>query len=389
MTLNKLTKVLIPTGTRADFPRIEPVVELLLKNPQVQVLIAATGSHLLQSHGFTLRYLQEKYPNNLVYFSMFEDPPNDTTLGVANAFARCSSAFAAIVNEFAPDVCLVTVDRIETLAFASICALMNCPILHIQGGEISGTIDENIRHAVSKLAQAHCVANADAHRRLIQMGEAPSVVHNTGCPYSQKLISVRNHPQSATVAHEFLKNNNISKNFVIFCYHPVTTDGNHYGYGDIDFQLVIAEILQKYDVLVLTPNSDLGSSYFDRSLKETKSLRFFKNIAPDIYLPLLSQARALIGNSSSGIREASYFGVPVLNIGSRQAGRLHGDNVIHCMSSTREIIKGLNQLFLGPYRYENQDLYGDEAGAEKIVDVISKTNWSDLSLSKTFCNLKF
>jgi UDP-hydrolysing UDP-N-acetyl-D-glucosamine 2-epimerase len=381
-------KVCLPTGTRADFPRIEPVLELLVKDPRFDVQIAATGAHLLKSHGSTVDYLRQRYGDIVFEFDMFEDPPNDTPVGTSEAFAKCSVGFAQALDRFKPDVCLITVDRIETLAFASVAALMNYPILHIQGGEVSGTIDENIRHAVSKLSHFHSVANDDARRRVIQMGESEERVFDTGCPYSKMLIEIAGADNRSAIIDKFLSDNGMSRPYSIFCHHPVTTDSNQHGYGEIDLPKLIAALQEQGNVLVLTPNSDLGFSHFENAISGLADAKLFRNISPDIYLPLLCEAHALVGNSSSGIREACYFGTPVINIGNRQQGRLAGANVAHCAADTASILEAIGDVFSDFKRYAPEHLYGDEHGASRIIDILAATDWSQVNLAKQFNDMR-
>lgn len=387
--IKKKIKVLIPTGTRADFPRIEPLVELIYLDKNFELLIACTGSHLLDSYGLTYNYLKKKYNKNIAKFKMFEDPPDDTQLGIAKSFSNCCNGFSKILKKFNPDLCIITVDRIETLAFASICSIMNYPILHIQGGELSGTIDENIRHAVSKLSHVHSTANEDARLRVIQMGESKNKVFNTGCPYSKKLIEVSKESKKNTkIVQSFLGKHNISQNFSIFCYHPVTTDKKNYGYNNLNLKNIFKFILKYTDIILIHPNSDLGYSIFLKKTFSDNRIKFFKNIEPNIFLPLLSLSKCLIGNSSSGIREASYFGTPVLNIGNRQKGRLSGSNVINCKPKNTDIINSLKVIFSNYKRYKKERLYGDKNAANRIISIIKNINWNNIELSKNFIDVR-
>lgn len=383
---NKI-KVCLPTGTRADFPRIEPVLELMVEDPRFEVQVAVTGAHFLESHGKSVDYLRKRYGDIITEFCMFEDPPDDTAIGTSIAYAKCSTGFAKVLDAFKPDICLITVDRIETLAFASMAAIMNYPILHIQGGEVSGTIDENIRHAVTKLSHYHSVANADARQRVIQMGEKENNVFDTGCPYSKMLIEVSKADNRSAIVSAFLSKNMMSRPYSIFCHHPVTTDTNQHGYGDINLPKLIGALQQRGNVFVLTPNSDLGYSHFERVINGLSNVKLFRNINPDTYLPLLCESEVLVGNSSSGIRESCYFGTPVVNIGERQSGRLAGANVTHCVAETDAILKSINSIFSNYKRLPAEHLYGDAYGAARIIEILAKTDWSQVNLAKKFIDI--
>ena len=187
------------------------------------------------------------------------------------------------------------------------------------------------------------LANDDARKRVIQMGESEERVFDTGCPYSKMLIEIAGADSRSRIIDKFLSDNGISRPYSIFCHHPVTTDSNQHGYGEIDLPKLIAALHEQGNVLVL-PNSDLGFSHFENALSSLADAKLFRNINPDIYLPLLCEAHALVGNSSSGIREACYFGTPVI-IGNHQQGRLAGANVVHCAADTASILEAIGMFF--------------------------------------------
>lgn len=389
--MNRRLRILLPTGTRADFPRIEPVINLLAKDKTLELLIAVTGLHLLDSHGKTIEYFEKTYGSKVVTFPMFQDPPDDTPRGVCSAFSRCTEHFSVVVEKFKPDVCLITVDRVETLAFASVSALMNIPVLHVQGGEVSGTVDENIRHAVSKLAHVHSVANKDAARRLIQMGESSERIFVTGCPYSEILIGVQKQKPAtrSEIISKVLGEINLSTPYSIFCMHPVTTDKNDFGIAELDVPRVIEHLAKYGSVIVLTPNTDLGFSRIFSMLEDRSGSRIkvLKNIDPESYLPVLASATLLVGNSSSGIREAGYFGLPVIDIGSRQKGRLIGSNVVRVPAVTKDVFEAIDRIINEELSFEPEFLYGELGGAEKIVKIIKHTPWKQIPLAKTFIDI--
>ncbi len=174
-------KIACVTGTRADYPRVKSVLQEIGLRPNLELKLIVTGTHLLEEYGRTIKEIEQDGFNIAARVEMYSN--DDSPYGMAKVAARCSDGFADVLNKIKPDLLLITVDRVETLAVAQTAALMNIPIAHIQGGEVTGTIDESIRHAVTKLSHIHFPATTDASERIIKMGEDPSNVYTVGCPY--------------------------------------------------------------------------------------------------------------------------------------------------------------------------------------------------------------
>jgi UDP-hydrolysing UDP-N-acetyl-D-glucosamine 2-epimerase len=251
---------------------------------------------------------------------------------------------------------------------------MNIPVAHVQGGEVTGSIDEKVRHAITKLADLHFVASEMACTRLIRMGESPSAVYVTGCPSIDIAAEVARDPALRFDPFERYggvgERLDLSQGYLVVMQHPVTTE------YDLAREQVVETLVAARDtglpVLWFWPNVDAGTDGTSNGIRafreqgETSRFHFFKNMAPEDFLRLLCNARCLIGNSSVGVRECAYLGVPVVNIGTRQAGRDRGRNVIDVGYDRDQILAGI-QRHLGNGSYERDLLYGDGRAGERIA----------------------
>jgi UDP-hydrolysing UDP-N-acetyl-D-glucosamine 2-epimerase len=258
-------------------------------------------------------------------------------------------------------------------------AYMNIPVAHTMGGEVTGTIDESIRHAVTKFAHVHFPASQDALERIIKLGEKPEDVHLVGCPRIDLVADILAQSRGALgedlfgegVGQSF----DLDKPFVLVSQHPVTTE---YGTGEQQINQTLEAVVQSgLPAIVLWPNSDAGSEDISRGIRKWRengfgvNMHFFKNLPIDVYVRLMRRTVCLIGNSSSGIREGAFIGTPCINIGSRQTARERGSNVIDVVGGTALILEALNkQIAHGPYASE--PVYGDGTAGTKIADILAK-----------------
>jgi len=270
-------------------------------------------------------------------------------------------------------------DRFETIATAIAASYLNIPVAHVQGGEVTGSIDEKVRHAVTKLSNLHFVANTQAADRVIRMGEDPEMVFITGCPsidLAESVLGSRNNgfdpfANYAGVGKRF----DVRDGYLVVMQHPVTTE---YSDSASQIQETISAITSlNQPTFWFWPNVDAGSDQISKGLRRfretdsSSSIYFFKNMMPEDFLRLLVGARCLIGNSSVGIREASYLGVPVVNIGNRQQGRDRARNVIDVGHSSAEIVEAV-QRHLSNGRYPSSPLYGDGKAGERIAQIVAR-----------------
>ena len=366
-------KIACITGTRADYPRVRSVLREISKRNHLELDIIVTGSHLLEEYGLSKNEIIDDGFDIFDEVVMYEDN-FDSPYGMAKAAATCSSGLADSLYRSSPDLVLLTVDRVETLAAAMTTSLMNFPIAHIQGGEVTGTIDESIRHAVTKLSHIHFAATEDAKQRILNMGEVPGNVHNTGCPYIDEIkISEFKSKDELCMKYGL----DTSKKQIIFTQHSVTTE---YGSSleQINITLEALKILDNsYEVVCFFSNADAGGkSIIDQVSKESNFI-LIPNMVSNDFLSLMKYANLMIGNSSAGIREAPSFELPVINIGSRQNGRLRASNVIDVSHDTSKIKNAIKKVLDADLFKKSlkgmKNPYGDGNAAKKIVDIIENT----------------
>jgi len=286
---------------------------------------------------------------------------------------------ATIFDNIRPDVVVSVADRFETIATAIAASYLNIPVAHVQGGEVTGSIDEKVRHAVTKLANIHFVANTQAADRVVRMGEDPESVFITGCPsidLADRVLGVSKKSfdpfaNYAGVGTRF----NSQEGYLVVMQHPVTTE-----YGDSASQIqetILAVTTLNQPTFWFWPNVDAGSDQISKGLRRfretgsSSAIYFFKNMMPEDFLRLLLGARCLIGNSSVGIREASYLGVPVVNIGNRQQGRERARNVIDVDYDSTQIVEATKK-HLANGRYSPSPLYGDGKAGERIAQILAR-----------------
>jgi len=294
---------------------------------------------------------------------------------------------ATVFDNLKPDVVISVADRYETIATAIAAAYSNIPLAHVQGGEVTGSIDEKVRHAVTKLADLHFVSNEDAAQRVMKMGEEPSKVFNTGCP-SIDLTAEVSHSDNRWFNPFVLDYKGVGEPFdshgkyLVVMQHPVTTEYED-SLNQIEQTLMAIKDLD-IPTFWFWPNVDAGSDKISKGIRVFREknhvpfIYFFKNMEPDDFLKLLINSQCLIGNSSAGIRECSYLGIPVVNVGKRQQGRMRGQNVID-VNYVKEEITSAVKTQLAKGRYPTADIYGSGNAGEKIADLLASV---DLSIEK-------
>lgn len=372
--MKKKIKIMAFTGTRADYPRVKKVLEKIKLNKKFELKIVVSGTHVLKEYGNTYKEIIKDGFKIYKKFNIY-DSNYDTLYGATKAISNCTKGFAKILRDYNPDVVLITVDRIETLGATIPASIMNFPIAHIQGGEVTGTIDENIRHAVTKLSHIHLVANDDAKKRIIKLGEHKKYVFNVGCPYIDLIKSTK------IISKDKLFNKlklDVNKKTIILIQHAVTTE-----YGESKNQILkTIDALKKldynkYQIFSIYSNADPGSKEIIKQIKKAK-FNLVKNIVSDDFINLMKYSNLLIGNSSCGIREAPSFKLPVINIGSRQNRRLRAKNVIDVDHKVYQIKKALDYA-LNNKKFRKilkkvRNPYGDGKASDKIVSILKNLN---------------
>jgi len=354
-------KIVFITGTRADFGKMRSLLDRVTQLKEFEVHIFVTGMHMLRKYGSTCMEVEKRgYTNIYKYINQNYNDTMDTVLG------KTIQGLSDYVKEIRPDMIVVHGDRVEALAGATVGSLNNILVSHIEGGEVSGTIDELIRHAVSKMSHFHFVSNERAKQRLLQLGESESRVYVIGSPDVDVMLS-NDLPDIEKVKGRY---DIPFENFGILLFHPVTTE-----HSDMDRQakvLVDAVLSSSKNYVVIYPNNDLGSDFilsqYKRLEKLKKRFRVIPSMRFDYFLTLLKHADFMMGNSSCALMEAPYYGVPAIDIGSRQYRRVHLDSVFHCSCQKPEIISALKNID-GVSTSPSQE-FGNGNSAGEFVDVL-------------------
>lgn len=331
---NDVRKIVFLTGTRADFGKLKSLIKITQESPGYEVHIFVTGMHMNSKYGKTVDEVYKAGFNNIYQFINHQMVEHmDRTL------AKTIDGFSHYINEIAPDLIVIHGDRVEALAGAIVGSMNNILVAHIEGGEISGTIDELIRHAVSKMSHVHFVANKTARKRLIQLGELPDSIFILGSP-DLDLMNPGLLPDINIVRSYY----NIDfEEYGIVLYHPVTTE--YKTVREQSRKFVNALIQSGRNYIIIYPNNDLGSLEILTEYKifeNNEKYRIFPSVRFEYFLSLLKNARFIIGNSSAGIREAPYYDVPTIDIGSRQHNRAKLPSIFHCSNETEDILTTIN-----------------------------------------------
>lgn len=374
-----MKRIVFLTGTRADFGKLKSLIEISIGSENYEVHLFVTGMHLSKKYGSTVdEVIKCGYENIYQYINHTSEETMDHTL------ARTVVAFSDYVKHINPDLIVVHGDRLEALAGAIVGAFNNILVAHIEGGEVSGTVDELIRHAISKLSHAHFVSNDGAQRRLIQMGEKSESVFVIGSPDVDVMMS-KNLPALEDVKMHYEIG---FDEYAVLLFHPVTTEvdllDSHAA------ELVDAAIKSDINYVVIFPNNDMGSSVIInhyQKFKDNKRFRIFPSIRFEKFLVLLKNASFILGNSSAGIREAPYYGLPTINIGTRQSNRAASNsNIFNCECKKAEILNAIktvqNYKSLAPVTP-----YGAGNSAELFFDALSDDVFSKINKQKQFVDI--
>lgn len=362
-------KILFITGTRADFGKLKPLMKAAGAEPGIDANIFVTGMHMYPRYGNTGNEIEKSGFAKAFYY--INQKPNDT---MDTILANTIYGLEHYLGLLKPDMIVVHGDRIEALAGALVGALNNILVAHIEGGEVSGTIDESIRHAVSKLAHLHFVSNNDAKRRLIQMGENDERIFVVGSPDIDLMIS-KDLPLLADVKKHY----EIPFNeYAIFIYHPVTTKLH----SVLEHIRGVLSAVRKSgeNYVIAYPNNDPGSDLIIEEyeqIRDNTRFRIFPSLRFEAFLVLLKNCKFIIGNSSAGIREAPFYGIPAVNIGNRQNGRYAHDSIINVTESEEEIMHAIKKA--GSMLCRKSEYFGDGNSAERFIEILrSPETWSTI-----------
>jgi UDP-hydrolysing UDP-N-acetyl-D-glucosamine 2-epimerase len=378
-------KVCVVITARPSYSRVKTALTSIKNHEKLELQLVLAGSALLERYGNASKIIEKD--GFEVIERIYNILEGETATGMAKTTGLAIMELATTFNNLQPDVVVTIADRFETIATSIAASYQNIPLAHIQGGEVTGNIDEKVRHANTKLADIHLVASDEAAERVIKMGEEPTSVINTGCP-------------SMDLAREVMESGELDfdpiekyggvgpdvdwrDGYIVVMQHPVTTEHS-------ESRAHIMETLKAVDSLDIPtfwfwPNVDAGSDGTSkgirqyREIEKPENIHFFKNMEPADFLKLINGSKCLIGNSSVGIRESAFMGVPVVNIGSRQNGRKRGRNVIDCGYSQEDIVNSVKK-HLSNGKYKSEYIYGDGYAGDKIADALAE--WK-LSFHKT------
>jgi UDP-N-acetylglucosamine 2-epimerase (non-hydrolysing)/GDP/UDP-N,N'-diacetylbacillosamine 2-epimerase (hydrolysing) len=366
-----MRKVAVITGTRADYGILYPVLKAIDSSQNLKLQLIVCGMHLCPDFGMTIKEIEK---DGFEISDKFETVfSSDTGSSMAKTVGLSIMYAAQSFERLKPDIVLVLGDRGEMLAAAIAACYMNIPVAHIHGGEVSGTVDESIRHAITKLSHIHFPATEDSRNRIIKMGEKEENVFVVGAPGLDVIKSTKYISREEFLNKFGLKDDKI----ILMTQHPVTTE-----IDDVDFQIreTLNAIVSIGKQTVITyPNSDSGGRIIIRRIEEYRQkysfIKVYKNLSQYDYLNLLNNADVMVGNSSSGIIEAASFKLPVVNIGTRQNGRLRGINVMDAAYSRKEIINAINKSLYDDNYIKSLDKcinpYGDGNASGRIVKILN------------------
>lgn len=370
-------KIAVVITARPSYSRVKTALQAIQNHPTLELQLVVAASALLDRYGSAVDYIQKD--GFQIAAKVFNVLEGENLTAAAKTTGIGILELSTVFDNLKPDMVVTIADRFETMATAIAASYMNIPLVHIQGGEVTGNIDEKVRHSITKLADYHFVASQDAYERVIKLGEDPAAVFNTGCPSIDLAHRVRENP--GLDFNPYLKyggvgaHPDLSNGYIVVMQHPVT---NEYQ----DSRKHINETLYAmkdigFPVLWFWPNVDAGAdgtSAGIRAFREkyrTDHIHFFKNMEGEDFLRLLYNSKCLVGNSSVGIRECAYLGVLVVNIGSRQNKRARGTNVID-VNYEREAIFQAAKHFITNGKPKPSNVYGGGDAGVQIAKLLAK-----------------
>lgn len=372
-----MKKICTIIGSRANYSSIKSALRAIQNHPQLTLQLVCMASALLDRYGRVVDLIERDgfRIDERLHILIEGETPATMAKSTGIGLIELPSVF----ERLKPDVVVSVGDRFETMATTLAASYMNIPVAHTMGGEVSGTIDESIRHAVTKFAHIHFPASRAAAERIVKLGELPETVFRVGCPRIDLVAEILARPENDLDDSIFAVGVgsalDLSRPFAIVSQHPVTTE---YGAGESQIASTLEAVRRNgLQAIVLWPNADAGSEDIARGIRkwrergQSEGMHFFKNLPTDVYIRLMARASCLVGNSSSGIREGAYIGTPVVNVGSRQTSRERGDNVTDADYDADSIAEAIRRQ-VAHGRYAMQDIYGDGKAGERIADTLAK-----------------
>jgi UDP-hydrolysing UDP-N-acetyl-D-glucosamine 2-epimerase len=377
-----IRKVCVVVTARPSYSRIRSVLEAVREHPGLELQLVVAASALLDRYGNAQQIIENEgfKIDRRVY--MIIEGENLVTSAKSTGFGLAE--LATVFDNLRPDAVVTVADRFETLATAISASYLNIPLVHIQGGEVTGSIDEKVRHAITKLADLHFVATEKAAERVIRMGEQPERVFVTGCP---SIDVVHRALGSAAIPRERLFDEyggvgeriDLSQGYIVVLQHPVTTEHDESRHNVVETLHAVVDC--GLPAIWFWPNVDAGSDGTSKGIRsfrenhELPRIHFFKNLPPEDFLRLVNDSLCIVGNSSVGIRECSHMGTPTINIGSRQQGRERGANTLDVPYERGAILAAIHRAVKGG-RCKPDPLYGDGNSGTRIADLLAEVEFS-------------
>ena len=382
-----IKKIIVVITARASYARVKTFLKEVSKSKKNKLYIILNSSSVLEKFGDITKIL--KKDNLKIYHKSFTSLEGISLSNQVKTTALNMIDLSVLFKKINPDIVITIADRFETLATAITAAYLNIPLGHIQGGEISGSIDEKVRHSITKLADLHFVSTIQAKRNLVRMGEEKNKVFVTGCPSIDIIKNIKSLKLDFKPIEKYKgigSDIDFTKDYIVVMQHPVTTS-----YQSSTFQIneTIRAIKRlNIQTIWMWPNIDVGSDIISKKLRlfreknKKLKLHFFKNLSPEDFIKLCYNSQILIGNSSIGIRESSYLGINVINIGDRQKGRERGKNIIDVNYNSLEIEKAAKKYLSKKNKRKINKLYGDGNAGKKILKIINKEKLTYLKMLK-------
>ena len=374
-----MKKICVVIGSRANYSSIKSAMFAIKNHKDLELQIVACASSILDRYGSVVNLIkQDGFAIDAEAYTLIE---GESPLTMAKSTGLGLIELPTIFEKLLPDFVITVGDRFETMATAIASAYMNIPLVHTMGGEVTGTIDESIRHAITKFAHVHFPSSIDAANRIIKLGEKPEDVHMVGCPRIDLVAEIlKEDPDAIELGSDIFNTGvgnklNLNNPFLLVSQHPVTTE---YGNGEKQIYSTLNAVSKiGIQAIILWPNSDAGSEDIARGMRKWREnqdctkMHFFKNLPIKTYVKLMKRTLCLIGNSSSGIREGAFIGTPCVNVGTRQTMREKGKNVIDVNFDTIEIYDAIKkQISHGPY--EENPIYGAGNAGILIANILAQ-----------------
>jgi UDP-hydrolysing UDP-N-acetyl-D-glucosamine 2-epimerase len=367
-------------GSRANYSSIKSAMRAIQEHPDLELQVVAGASALLDRYGQVVNLIEKDgfKPSAKVYMLIEGETPATMAKSTGLGLLELPTIFELLE----PDVVLTVGDRFETMATTLAAAYMNIALAHTMGGEVTGTIDESIRHAVTKFAHIHFPACSDARDRIVKLGERPEDIHLVGCPRIDLVAEVLDRDRNGLGPDLFEQGVggvfDLHEPFLLLSQHSVTTE---YGEGERQIAATLKAV-HKLGVptVALWPNADAGSDDIARGIRKFREhcddskIHFFKNLPTEVYIALMRRTSCLVGNSSSAIREGAFIGTPAVNVGTRQAMRQRGSNILDVDHCSEQIADAINQQ-LKRGSNGSEPIYGDGHAGTRIADVLSTCTW--------------